>query len=70
MRPRRLTDEQVARIRAIVAARKALPTLEQLASEMGLSRTAIENIVAGRCYRDVPRGMLQITQIDELKELA
>lgn len=55
MRPRILTDEQLTQIRAIIAARRALPTHIQLARRYGVSKRLIDEIATGKAYR-VPRG--------------
>lgn len=49
--PRKLTDEQVERIRVIVAARRSLPTNAQLAIEMDCCKRLIDQFTRGRKYK-------------------
>jgi hypothetical protein len=51
MMPRKLTEEQAAQIRAIVAARKSLPTHAQLAQQFGVSKRVIDDISCGKAYK-------------------
>lgn len=68
MRTRKLTDEQLERIRKVIAARKALPTHAELARIHGVSKSLVDQIAAGLCYK-VPRG--STTKLDDvLMELA
>lgn len=55
MRPRALTLEAIARIRAVEAARRAIPTRKQLAAELGVSKSLVDHIAAGHGYKVVPR---------------
>lgn len=55
MRARKLTDEQIEKIRAAIAARKNLPTHAELAKTYGVSKSLVDQIAAGLCYK-VPRG--------------
>jgi ribosomal protein S27AE len=57
MRARKLTDEQLERIRTVIAARKALPTHAELARLHGVSKSLVDQIAAGVMYK-VPRGTL------------
>jgi hypothetical protein len=52
---RKLTDEQAEEIRAVVAARKALPTHAQLAKQFGISKRVVDDIACGKIYK-APRG--------------
>ncbi|MGH8260337.1 MAG: hypothetical protein ACREUG_11665 [Steroidobacteraceae bacterium] len=61
-RPRKLTEQQLAAVRrlsvqrrALLAALRALPTLEQLAEQWLISVSVLKQASAGRTYRDVPR---------------
>lgn len=63
MRPRKLTDERLAYIRTVIAARKVLPTHAELARLNGVSKSLIDQIAAGLCYK-VPRGV--VTSVDEM----
>lgn len=51
MRPRKLTDQQLAHIRSVIAARKALPTNAALARENGISKSLVDQIASGVCYK-------------------
>lgn len=51
MRSRKLTDEQLERIRTVIAARKALPTHAELARLHGVSKSLVDQIAAGVCYK-------------------
>lgn len=51
MTPRKLTDEQVERIRQVVRMRKALPTNAQLADEMNCCKRLIDQFTTGREYK-------------------
>lgn len=62
-RPRKLTDERLAYIRTVIAARKVLPTHAELARLNGVSKSLIDQIAAGLLYK-VPRGV--VTSIDEM----
>lgn len=44
-KPRKVTDEQRARLRDIALRRRALETTKQLAYEMGVSKSCIEHIM-------------------------
>jgi len=64
-RRRKLTIEQVDRVRAVHAARKRLlaalaqlPTLEALAAELGVSTSSLKMIVTARTYRGSTRNTL------------
>lgn len=46
MRPRKLTEAQKAEIRAIVTARRALPTNKQLAEKYGVCKQLIDQVTA------------------------
>lgn len=56
MRPRILTEEQLEQIRAIIAARRAIPTHAELARRYGVSKRLVDDIACGVAYPDVPRG--------------
>lgn len=45
------TDAQIARIRAVAAAREALPTVADLMAETGLSERQVRSIMDGSRYR-------------------
>jgi hypothetical protein len=51
MMPRKLTEAQAEEIRAVVAARKALPTHAQLAKQFGVSKRVIDDIACGKAYK-------------------
>ena len=51
MRPRKLTPEQAAHIRAVGATRRALPTNAQLAKKFAVSKRVIDEITRGRAYK-------------------
>jgi len=44
VRPRKLTDADVAWVLSVYAARRALPTSTQMAKKLGVSRQMISNI--------------------------
>jgi hypothetical protein len=44
VRPRKLTNNQIEWIRALFAARKALPTVTQIAKKLGVSRQLVSQI--------------------------
>lgn len=52
--PRKLTDEVLARILAVEAARKAIPTRAQLAIELGISKSLVDQ-TAKKLQLTVPR---------------
>jgi predicted transcriptional regulator len=64
MRARKLTDEQLERIRTVIAARKALPTHAELARLHGVSKSLVDQIAAGVMYK-VPRGT-PVTKLDDV----
>jgi hypothetical protein len=43
MMPRKLTEEGIARIRAVEVIRKAIPTRRQLAAELGVSKSLVDH---------------------------
>lgn len=53
MRPRKLTVEQVTRIRATISERRAMPSNGDLARKFGVSKRLIDDIASGAAY--VPR---------------
>lgn len=53
MRPRKLTEAQIAEILAAFTARAAVPTNRALALKFGVSRQLISMIGAGECYREL-----------------
>lgn len=63
MRSRKLTDEQLARIRTVIAARRALPTHAELARLHGVSKSLVDQIAAGVMYK-VSRGTT--TKLDDV----
>lgn len=64
MRPRALTDEAIARIHQIEEARRAVPTRQQLADELGVSKSLVDKVAKGYTYS--PRETLTTLQIDKL----
>jgi hypothetical protein len=50
MRPRKLNDEQVRRLRA---AWKPQPKVRDLAKQYGISRQALRKLLLGHTYKDV-----------------
>ena len=44
--PRKLTKEGLARIRAVEALRKTIPTRKQLAEELGVSKSLVDHAAA------------------------
>ena len=56
--PRKLTDEQIAEIRAWWRQRQALPRLGQIARKYGIDRNRIYAIGKGFTYK-VPQSQLQ-----------
>lgn len=55
-RPGKLNEEQVRLIRAVAAAREALPTNQQLAEEFGVSMSLISHVMYGHGYKRVRHG--------------
>lgn len=57
MMPRKLTSEAIARIEAVEAARKQVPTRERLARELLISKSLVDQVATGRYrHKPVPRG--------------
>lgn len=54
-RPRKLTAEQIAWVKATIAERRAMPNNGELARRLGVSKRLIDDIASGKAYR-VPRG--------------
>lgn len=52
MRPRKLTVDRLPYIRAVIAIRRAIPTHAELARIEGVSKSLIDQIAAGVCYKD------------------
>lgn len=49
--PRKLTEAQIRRIRAVAALRKNIPTNAQLAVEIGCSERLVAHFAAGGDYK-------------------
>jgi hypothetical protein len=63
MTPRKLTEEGLARIRAVEAIRKALPTRRQLATELGVSKSLVDH--AATSCNPVVRSRETTTRLQE-----
>lgn len=55
MRRRKLTVDRLPYIRAVIAIRRAIPTHAELARAEGVSKSLIDQIASGVCYKEVPR---------------
>jgi hypothetical protein len=61
MRPRKIQPERLLYVRTVIALRKALPTHAELARLEGVSKSLVDQIAAGICYKD-PRGTITNVQ--------
>ncbi len=53
MRPRKLTPERAAYVRTIISLRRLLPTHSELAKAEGVSKSLVDQIASGYCYKNV-----------------
>lgn len=63
--PRKLTEEMLARIRAVETARRAIPTRAQLAQELGVSESLVNQ--TARKLHFAPAEITSKTQLDYIE---
>lgn len=68
MMPRKLTPEVVARIKAVEAERRSIPTRDELARELEISKSLVDQVASGRHrYKEVPRETPTLLEIVSLQ---